>query len=82
MFCWPCWLNSHDSSPATIERAVELGCAGVSIEWHVLGRATIRAAEAVGLDLAAFTVSRRSTYARLVEFGLAAICVEGVALEG
>jgi glycerophosphoryl diester phosphodiesterase len=79
---WPCWLNATDLSAATIARATDLGCAGVSVLARGIGVRSIRAARAAGLEVAAWTVTRRRTYARLVELGVAAICVEGEALTG
>ena len=79
---WPRWLNAHDAEPATIDRAVELGCRGVSIEWHALDRRTVREAREAGLQVGAFTVRRRATYRRLERLGVAAICAEAAALDG
>ena len=79
---WPRWLNSHDLTPATIRRASLLECAGIAAEWRAIDQpSAIRVAEA-GLALAAWTVTRRPTYARLVELGVVAIGVEGPALDG
>jgi glycerophosphoryl diester phosphodiesterase len=79
---WPRWLNSRDASPNTIGRAVDLGCRGVSIEWHALDRAGIGRAQDAGLDVATWTVRRRPTYRRFERLGITAICVEGAALDG
>jgi glycerophosphoryl diester phosphodiesterase len=79
---WPRWLNAGDADPATIARAVELGCRGMSVEWHALDRAAVARVRAAGLDLAAWTVRRRTTYARLERLGVGAICVEAAALDG
>jgi glycerophosphoryl diester phosphodiesterase len=79
---WPCWLNTVDLSTATIAHATELGCTGVSVLARGIGPRSIRAAHAAGLTVAAWTVTRRRSYARLVELGVAAICVEGEALTG
>jgi glycerophosphoryl diester phosphodiesterase len=79
---WPRWLNAGDADPATIARAVELGCRGMSVEWHALDRAAVARVRAAGLDLAAWTVRRRTTYARLERLGIGAICVEAAALDG
>lgn len=79
---WPCWLNAKDLSTATIALATGLGCTGVSVLARGIGVRSIRAAHAAGLEVAAWTVTRRTTYARLVELGVAAICVEGEALTG
>jgi len=79
---WPRWLNARDASEATIATATRLGCRGISVEWHALDRATIRRVQVAGLDLAAWTVRRRPTAARLERLGVIALCVEGRALDG
>ncbi len=79
---WPRWLNADDASPATIAIAIELGCRGVSAEWHAIDRAAIERTRQADLALAAWTVRRRPTYARLERLGVAAICVEAAALDG
>jgi len=77
---WPCWLNALDLAPETIAAATELGCVGLSVEASAVGVRTLRAARAAGLVVAAWTVTRRSVFRRLVELGVAAVCVEGDAL--
>ena len=77
---WPRWLNTHDLTRATVARTVEIGCLGVSVEWTALTPANIRVAHAAGLLVAAWTVTGRADYTRLVELGVGAICVEGEAL--
>jgi glycerophosphoryl diester phosphodiesterase len=79
---WPRWLNAHDADAATISIARELGCRGISVEWHALDRTAIARARAANLDVAAWTVRRRSTYSRLERLGVTAICVEAAALDG
>jgi len=79
---WPRWLNVLDASPATIERARDLECRGISVEWHALDRAAVARARAAGLDVAAWTVRRRPTFGRLAGLGVTAVCVEGAALDG
>ena len=79
---WPRWLNAHDAAAATVAKATELGCRGLSVEWHALDRAAIARVHAAGLDLATWTVRRRPTYARLARLGAVAICVEAAALDG
>jgi glycerophosphoryl diester phosphodiesterase len=79
---WPRWLNVEDLGPATIELAVRLACRGVSVHWPAIdGRSMARAREA-GLDVAAWTVRRRPSYARLERLGVVAICAEAAALDG
>jgi glycerophosphoryl diester phosphodiesterase len=79
---WPRWLNAWDSSPATIATAADLGCRAVSFEWHAVDAAAIARAHAVGLEVASWTVRRRSTFARLARLGVTAMCVEAAALDG
>jgi glycerophosphoryl diester phosphodiesterase len=78
---WPLWLNAADLSPGTIELAVGLDCRGISAEWHAIDRRSLRLAVAAGLEVAAWTVRRGSTYRRLASLGVATIIVEGPALE-
>jgi len=78
---WPTWLIARDLSPATLDRAVDIGCRGVSIEWHALDRRGLAATSAAGLDVAAWTVTRRPTRDRLARLGVGTICVEGRALD-
>lgn len=79
---WPLWLNADDAGPATVARAVGLGCRGISVEWHGLDRAAVARARAAGLEIAAWTVRRRATFDRLERLGVAAVCVEAGALDG
>jgi glycerophosphoryl diester phosphodiesterase len=79
---WPRWLNTANADAATIATAVELGCRGISVEWHALDRAALARARAAELEVAAWTVRRRATFARLERLGVAAICVEAGALDG
>ena len=79
---WRCWLNADDLEPATLDVAVALGCAGISANWRRIDVRTSAAVAAAGLDLAAFTITRRPTLARLARLGVVAACVEGPALRG
>jgi glycerophosphoryl diester phosphodiesterase len=79
---WPRWLNATDASDATIATAVELGCRGISVEWHDLDRRAIARARSAGLDVAGWTVRRRPTFDRLARQGCVAVCVEAKALDG
>ena len=79
---WPRWLNAQDAEPATIAAALELGCRGVSIEWHALDASSVARARAADLHVATWTVRRRPTYARLERLGVGALCVEAAALDG
>jgi glycerophosphoryl diester phosphodiesterase len=79
---WPRWLNVVDASPARIATARELGCRGISVEWHALDRGAMARARAADLEVAAWTVRRRPTYGRLARLGVVAICAEANALDG
>jgi glycerophosphoryl diester phosphodiesterase len=78
---WPRWLNTRVLDDATVELATGLGCRGVSVEWHALDATSIELARAAGLEVAAWTVRRRSTFDRLERLGVVAVCVEGPALD-
>jgi glycerophosphoryl diester phosphodiesterase len=62
--------------------ATALGCRGVSVEWHVIDAEGVRLARDAGLEVAAWTVRRRSTFDRLDRLGVVAVCVEASALDG
>jgi glycerophosphoryl diester phosphodiesterase len=79
---WPRWLNSWDLSRATIRRAVDLGCQAVCVDFHVIDAGSVAAARAADLEVAAFTVRRRTTFGRLQRLGVVAACVEAAALDG
>jgi glycerophosphoryl diester phosphodiesterase len=79
---WPRWLNAWDLSAATIRRAVDLGCRAVCADFHVIDAGSVAAARAVDLEVAAFTVRRRTTFGRLQRLGVIAACVEAAALDG
>ena len=79
---WPRWLNAPWLSPAALRTATELGCRAVSLDWRAIDESTMDTAGAAGLEVAAYTVRRRSTYDRLVRLGVIAICAEAAALDG
>lgn len=79
---WPRWLNTEDAEPATIAVATELGCSGIAIDWRSIDEAAADRVRAAGLDLIAWTVTRRTTYDRLARLGVLGVCVEGSALHG
>ena len=60
----------------------ELDCAGIAAEYHGIDERGVDRAAQAGLEVAAWTVTRRPTYARMVELGVVAVCVEGAALDG
>jgi glycerophosphoryl diester phosphodiesterase len=76
-----CWLNVEDLEPATLALAVSLGCRGVSADWQSIDARSAAAVARVGLELAAFTFTRRGTLARLERLGVVVACVEGAALD-
>ena len=79
---WPRWLNTRDLEPATIESAVALECRGIAAQWRAIDPRSAGRVREAGLDLAAWTVRRRPTYARLERLGVIAICAEAAALDG
>ncbi len=79
---WPRWLNAHDLEPETIKVAAKLECTAISVEWHAVDEESVARARAAGLDVAAWTVRRRDTAARLARLGVIATCVEAAALDG
>jgi glycerophosphoryl diester phosphodiesterase len=79
---WPRWLNSWDLAAATIQAAKDLGCAAIAVDFHVIDDGSLAAARRAGLEIAAFTVRRRTTFGRLQRLGVIAACVEAAALDG
>ena len=79
---WPRWLNVVALDGAAIGKAVALGCRGVAAEWHSCDAESVGMARAAGLDVSAWTVRRRSTFRRLANLGVVAVCVEAAALDG
>ena len=79
---WPRWLNAMDLTAETLATASALGCRGVSVDWRTIGRRGMARAAAAGLAVAAWTVRRRATAARLERLGVIALCVEAAALDG
>ncbi len=79
---WPMWLNAMDLLPVTIDLAGDLDCAGIAADYHAIDERGVDRARLAGLEVAAWTVTRRPTYARMVELGVVAVIVEGAALDG
>lgn len=79
---WPRWLNAYEMSPEKIREAAELGCQAISVDFHQIDPGSLAAARAAGLEVAAWTVRRRTTYGRLQRAGVIAACVEAAALDG
>ena len=78
---WSRWLNTETLDARVVAQAVALGCRGVAVEWRALDRGSVSRARAAGLDVAAWTVRRRSTFDRLAHLGVVAICAEAAALD-
>ena len=79
---WPRWLNSYELSAERIKAATDLGCQAISADFRTIDAGSLAAVRAAGLDLAAWTVRRRTTYGRLQRQGIIAACVEAAALDG
>jgi glycerophosphoryl diester phosphodiesterase len=79
---WPRWLNAYEMSTEKIREAAELGCRAISVDFHEINPGSLAAARAAGLEVAAWTVRRRTTYGRLQRAGVIAACVEAAALDG
>ena len=79
---WPRWLNAWDLLPGTIQAATELGCVAIAADFHVIDEGALADARHAGIDVAAFTVRRRTTFGRLQRLGVIAACVEAAALDG
>ena len=67
--------------PENSALALSLGCRGVSTDWQSIDARSAAAVARAGLELAAFTFTRRGTLARLERLGVVAACVEGAALD-
>ena len=79
---WPRWLNAVFLDPSVLAMAQQLGCQAVAALWKGITPATARLVHDAGLDLVAWTVRRRATYARLERLAPLAICAEAAALDG
>jgi glycerophosphoryl diester phosphodiesterase len=79
---WPRWLNASRLDPSTVALATGLGCRAVALDWRAIEDGTVETARAAGLEVAAYTVRRRTTFDRLARLGVVAICAEAVALDG
>jgi len=79
---WPRWLNAVILDRAVVDAALALGCRGVSVDWRALDVRGLALARGAGLEVAAWTVRRRTTFDRLARLGVVAVCVEGAALDG
>ncbi len=79
---WPCWLNALALDETALELALWLGCRGIAADWQTIDERMARRVHERGLELAAWTVVRPATFARLARMGVGVICVEGPALDG
>ncbi|HEY7827181.1 MAG TPA: glycerophosphodiester phosphodiesterase [Candidatus Limnocylindrales bacterium] len=77
---WPCWLNTERLRQSDVRLARELGCVGISVDWHAIDSAGLARAWAAGLEVAAWTVTDLRVARRLEAAGVFAMCVEGRAL--
>jgi glycerophosphoryl diester phosphodiesterase len=79
---WTRWLGTLDMRQEVLEQAVELRCHGIATDWRTINPGSVRRARDLGLEVAAWTIRRRPTYARLERLGVVAQCVEAKALDG
>ena len=79
---WPRWLNASWLDAATLATARDLGCRAVALDWRAIDERAMDVARAAGLEVAAYTVRRRTTFDRLARLGVVAICAEAAALDG
>lgn len=78
---WARWANVLWVDEAIVGLARDLGCRGIAAAHGAIDRRTARLVEVAGLELAAWTVTRRPTFERLAHLGVAAVCVEGSLLD-
>jgi glycerophosphoryl diester phosphodiesterase len=78
---WARWANVLWVDEAIVRLARDLGCRGIAAAHGAIDRRTARLVEVAGLELAAWTVTRRPTFERLARLGVAAVCVEGSLLD-
>jgi glycerophosphoryl diester phosphodiesterase len=77
---WPLWLNVVTLDSAAVRRAVGLGCRGIAAEQRSVTAGSFALARRAGLEVAAWTVRRRPSRARLARLGVEVLIVEGPAL--
>jgi len=73
---WRCWLITRRLDANAIAEALDAGCVGIAARWPALRLRGRRLAESAGLELATWTVDDPAVLARLVDLGLAAVCVD------
>lgn len=74
---WPCWLNTIHLRPGDVRTARELGCVGISVDWHAIDPAGLARARAADLEVAAWTVTDLRVSRRLETSSVTAMCLEG-----
>jgi len=79
---WPRWLNAIALTDSTLDIAVRLGCAAVSLHWPAVDERSMAAAHEAGLDIATWTVRDLDAYRRLASLGVISVIVEDAALDG
>jgi glycerophosphoryl diester phosphodiesterase len=77
---WRCWLIARRLDAAVVAQAGAAGCRGIAARWPALRATGRRLAEAAGLELATWTVDEPRILDRVMDLGLAAICVDPAAL--
>jgi len=78
---WARWANVLWVDEAIVGMARDLGCRGIAAAHGAIDRRTAALVGAAGLDLAAWTITRRPTFERLARLGVGAVCVEGSLLD-
>lgn len=74
---WPCWLNTEHLRPGDVRIARELGCVGLSVNWHAIDAPGLARARAADLEVIAWTVTDLRVSRRLESSGIGAMCMEG-----
>lgn len=78
---WPRWANVLWLDEGIVALAGELRCRGIAAAWRAIDRRATGLVRSAGIDLAAWTVTRRPTFERLERLGVTAACVEGSLLD-
>jgi len=77
---WRCWLISRRLDSTVVAQALAAGCGGIAARWPALRGPGRHLAGEAGLELATWTVEDPAVLGRLIDIGLAAICVDPPAL--
>lgn len=78
---WTCWLNVVTLDRHAVAAARATNARGIAARWPSVTSSGITAARFAGLAVAAWTVRRRATRARLERLGIDTVIVEGPALD-